>query len=124
MIRLVRILDILTRVFAAAAFILGVAFWFGYARSLTRMHIGLGTALIICLWMLAGIVLKKGGRTGLVALAVVWGLAIWPFGLLHAAILPGPWHWAIAVVHVAVGALTIVIARQLANASGTERRAP
>jgi hypothetical protein len=115
-------LDILIRLLAAAALMLGVAFWFGYARSLTRLHILLGTALIICLWMLAGIVWKRAGRTGLVALAVAWGLAIWPFGLLHAAILPGPAHWVIAVAHAALGAFTVVLGRQLASASLTERR--
>jgi hypothetical protein len=122
MARLVRTLDIVIRLLAASALSLGVAFWLGYARSLTGLHMLLGTALIICLWTLAGVVWKSVGRTGLVALAVAWGLAIWPFGLLHAAILPGPSHWVIAVVHAAAGAFTVVIGRQLANASLTERR--
>jgi hypothetical protein len=116
MTRLAGIVNILVRVFAVAALVLGVAFWFGYGRSLTRLHMGLGTALILCLWMLAGLVWKNAGRPGLVVLAVVWGLAIGPFGLVHAAILPGPWHWVIAVVHAAAGAYTVVIGRQLANA--------
>jgi hypothetical protein len=73
--RLTHVLNMLIRVFAAGVLILGLAFWFGYARSFTRLHIGFGTGLVMCLWLLAGIVWKSGGHNGLMAFAAPWGLA-------------------------------------------------
>jgi hypothetical protein len=69
MSRLSKVLNILIHVFAASALILGLAFWFGCAQSLTQLHIGLGTGLVVCLWPLAGIGWKNGGHRGLVAFA-------------------------------------------------------
>ena len=37
-----RVLSVLVRAFGAAALVLGLAFWLGYARSLTQLHIWLG----------------------------------------------------------------------------------
>jgi hypothetical protein len=116
MTSLVRVLNVALRVIAGAALILGIAFWFGLARALTVWHMVLGTALILCLWVLAGVVWMHVGRTGLVALAVAWGLFTWAFGVVHAAILPGPWHWLVAVSHPAAGVLCVVIGGQLATA--------
>jgi hypothetical protein len=114
MTSLVRVLRVALGVIAGAALILGIAFWFGYARALTVWHMILGTALILCLWALAGVVWARVGRTGLVALAVAWGLFTWAFGVVHAAILPGPWHWLVALGHPAAGVLCVLIGRQLA----------
>jgi hypothetical protein len=116
MTRFARLLNILIRVFALGALSLGLAFWFGYAWSLTRLHIGFGTGLVICLWLLAGIVWRNVGHNGLVAFAAAWGLVIWLFGFAHGRLLPGPGHWMAAAAHLALGVLTIAIGRQLAIA--------
>jgi hypothetical protein len=116
MTSLVRVLNVALGVIAGAALILGIAFWFGLARAWTLWHMVLGTALILCLWALAGIVWAQVGRRGLVALSVAWGLFTWVFGVVHAAILPGPWHWLVALGHPAAGVLCVVIGRQLATA--------
>ena len=116
MTSLVRVLHVALRVIAGAALILGIAFWFGLARALTLWHMVLGTALILCLWALAGVVWARVRRTGLAALAVAWGLFTWAFGVVHPAILPGPWHWLVALGHPAAGVLCVLIGRQLAAA--------
>ena len=36
------VLQGLIKVFGAAALLLGLAFWLGYARPLTQLHVGLG----------------------------------------------------------------------------------
>jgi hypothetical protein len=124
MTSLVRVLNMALRVIAGAALMLGLAFWFGFARSLTVWHMGLGTALIVCLWVLAGVVWAGAGRTGLVALAVAWGLFTWGFGVVQAAILPGPWHWLVALGHPAAGVLCVVIGGQLATVYLDKRSLP
>jgi hypothetical protein len=124
MTSLVRVLNMALRVIAGAALSLGVAFWFGVARTLTVWHMMLGTALVVCLFTLAGVVWARAGRTGLVALAVAWGLFTWGFGLAHAAILPGSWHWLVAVAHPAAGVLCVVLGRQLATAYLATRSLP
>ena len=124
MSRLSNVLNILIRVFAASALILGLAFWFGYARSLTQLHIGLGAGLVLCLWLLAGIVWKNGGHNGLVVFAAAWGLASVLFGVTHGRLLLGPEHWVLEVAHLSLGLLTILIARQLVNATTEKGVAP
>jgi hypothetical protein len=124
MTSLVRVLNVALRVIAGAALLLGIAFWFGLARALTVWHMVLGTALILCLWALAGVVWARVGRTGLVALAVAWGLFTWGFGVVHPAILPGPWHWLVALGHPAAGVLCVMIGQQLATAYFGNRSVP
>jgi hypothetical protein len=54
MSRLVQVVYIASRIFAATALSLGLAFWLGYARSLTRVHIALGTGLVVRARILPG----------------------------------------------------------------------
>jgi hypothetical protein len=110
------LLNVFIRVVGAAALVLGLAFWLGYGRSFTRLHMGLGAGLVIAMWALAGIVWRNAGRPALAAFAGAWGAVTLAFGITHGGLLPGPWHWVVAVVHLASGALTIVIGRTLAKA--------
>jgi hypothetical protein len=111
----VKVLTIGLRAIAGAALLLGVAFWLGYARELTRVHMGLGSLLILCLWILTIVVWVGARRHGLAALAIAWGLATWVFGLFQAAILPGPWHWVVEVAHPASAIVAVAIGGQLAS---------
>ena len=111
----VKVLNIGLRALAGAALLLGVAFWLGYARELTRVHMGLGSLLVLCLWILTVVVWARARRHGLAALAIAWGLGTWVFGLFQAAILPGPWHWVIQTAHPASAIVAVVIGRQLAS---------
>jgi hypothetical protein len=119
----VKVLDRGLRVIAGAALLLGVAFWFGYARELTVVHMGLGSLMVVCLWVLAVVVWLRTRRTGLTALALAWGAGTWAFGVFQAAILPGPAHGVIAVAHLAAGVAAVVIGGRLASAYGPEGRA-
>jgi hypothetical protein len=121
MLRLAHVLNIVIRVLAATALILGVAFWLGYARSFTRVHIAIGTGLVLCLWVLAGIAWRNSGRIGLAVLAVAWGLGTWLFGFMHGGLMPGSLHWGVATTHLATGVIAVVIARLLASGL-TDRR--
>jgi hypothetical protein len=122
MFRLAHVLNIVIRVLAATALILGLAFWLGYAGSLTGVHIAIGAGLVLCLWVLAGIAWRNGGRTRLVAFAAAWGLGTWLFGFTHGGLMPGSLHWIVRITHLATVVIAVVIARQLASGV-TDRRA-
>jgi hypothetical protein len=121
MLRLAHVLNILIRVLTATALILGFAFWLGYARSFTRLHIAIGTGLVLCLWVLAAIAWRRGGRISLVVFAAAWGLGMWLFGYTHGGLMPGSLHWVVALTHLATGVIAVVIARQLAGGLNDRR---
>jgi hypothetical protein len=116
MLRLAHVLNIVIRVLAATALSLGVAFWLGYARSFTLLHMAIGTGLVLCLWVLAGILWRRGGRLGLATFATAWGLGTWLFGFTHGRLMPGSLHWIVALTHLATGVVAVVIAGQLVSA--------
>jgi hypothetical protein len=116
-----RVFNLLIRICGAGALVLGLAFWFGYARSFTHLHIAFGIGLVISLWVLAGIAWRRTARTGLVLFAAVWGFVTWIFGTTHGQILPGSFHWVIEVAHLAMGAVAIAAGGLLAGAVARRR---
>src|SRR5829696_5397700 len=124
MLRLAHVLNVVIGVLAATALILGLAFRLGYARSFTRLHIAIGTGLVLCLWVLAAIAWRTVGRLGLVAFAAAWGLGTWLFGFTQGRLMPGSLHWIVAIAHLATGVMAVVIARQLASGLTNNRVLP
>lgn len=116
--------NILIRVCGAGALALGLAFWLGYARSLTQLHIGFGIGLVVSLWALAGIAWRNRAGSGLVAFAAAWGLVIWVLGVTQIQILPGSLHWVVEVAHLAVGVIAMYLGGQLSSAVAHRRVAP
>jgi hypothetical protein len=125
-----RVLNTLIRICGAGALVLGLAFWLGYGRSLTPLHIALGIGLVICLWALTGVAWRYTSNTGLMLFAAGWGLVTWILGMTHDQILPGSRHWAIELTHLVVGVIAIVLGGVLEGAvarnvgvakSGTEQ---
>jgi hypothetical protein len=119
----VNVLNVSLRAIGGAALLLGVAFWFGYGRELTRVHMGLGSLLILCLGVLTVVVWVRVRRHGLAALAIAWGFATWAFGVFQAAILPGPLHWVVQTLHPASAVVAVMIGGQLASVYVRERPA-
>ena len=114
-----RFLEALLRLCGTAALILGLAFWLGYGRSFTLLHIRLGIAVVVILWVLAGLAWRAGARLGLVAFAVGWGVLVWQLGVNQGQLLPGAFHWVVAVAHLLVGMIAIGLGERLARASKT-----
>jgi len=111
-----RILNIMIRLCGTGALLLGVAFWLGFARGLTQLHMGLGIGLVISLWALAWIVWRSTKRNSLVAFAAIWGGVSWLLGIAQSQILPGSLHWVVQVTHLVVGGTTIAIGNLLVSA--------
>jgi hypothetical protein len=111
-----RLLEGLLRLCGSAALLLGLAFWLGYGRSLTQVHIRLGTAVVVLLWVIAGLAWRAGASVRLVALAVGWGFLVWFLGMRQGRILPGSFHWVVEVAHLVVGMGAIALGERLAAA--------
>ncbi|HEX6799277.1 MAG TPA: hypothetical protein VF116_16325 [Ktedonobacterales bacterium] len=93
---------------------LGLLFWSGNADALIPVHMLLGIALVLALWILAALAAVAGVNLGLVALAFVWGLVVPALGLTQERLLPGGAHWIIQVLHLLVGITAIALAQVLA----------
>jgi hypothetical protein len=111
-----RVLNVLIRTFGAGAVALGLAFWLGYARSLTQLHMWLGIGLVLSVWAVSLIAWRTTGRSGLAALGTVCGIVSVPFGVLQSVILPGPFHWVVQLAHLALGVIMIGVGGRLAIA--------
>jgi uncharacterized membrane protein YczE len=118
-----RVLNIMIRVFGGAALALGLAFWLGYARSFTLLHIRFGMGVVLSLWALAAIAWWTTGRHSLALFAAAWGLATLVFGMTQIQLMPGPFHWIVKVAHLGVGVVAMALGAQLAIAI-TLGRAP
>jgi len=90
---------------------LGTLFWIGYAYTLIPVHIVIGSILVLALMTIGVLAIAARVRRGLAAFELVWGLALAAFGVQQAAILIGPLHWIIRVVHL----LMAVVAMQLGS---------
>ena len=116
-----RLLNVLVRVFGGGALALGLAFWMGYARSLTGLHMGFGIGLVVSLWALAAMAWRNTAAGGLVALAALLGLVTWILGFTQTRILPGSSHWLVEVAHLALGVTSIAVARRVVGAAAEGR---
>ena len=119
-----RVLNILIRICGGAALALGVAFWLGYARALTVLHIRFGIVVVLSLWVLAAIAWWKTTRHSLALFTTAWALATLVFGMMQAQLLPGPLHWIVKVAHLGVGVVALGLGAQLATAIAVERAHP
>jgi hypothetical protein len=106
---------VVIRVLGTALIILGLLFWTGNALALIPVHMLLGLALVLGLWTQAGLAARAGEQPGLVALAIAWGFVVPLLGLTQDALLPGPAHWLVKLLHLLVGLTAIGLAELLAR---------
>ena len=109
----VTVCQILVRVLGPIMIILGVLFWTGNALTLVPLHMLLGIAVVLLLWILAGMAAIARVPVGLVAFAAIWGLIVPALGVMQSGLLPGDLHWVIQVLHLAVGLVALALADRL-----------
>jgi hypothetical protein len=112
----------LLRVLAAAQLIVGIGFWTGHWFGLRSLHIALGVAFVLVLWIVAGLSLREGRGRALAVFSLVWGALLAAFGMGQQRLLIGDSHWIIRVVHLATAIVAMVIAGRLGQS--TVRRLP
>lgn len=115
MTKAAKVMLMLIRAIGFFQIVVGVMIWMGMGLHPPVIHIAVGVVFVVALWVLA--VLGAQARAGvpLVALLLVWGALTAVFGMAQAAILPGPNHWIIRVLHLLVGVAAIGQAEALAG---------
>jgi hypothetical protein len=119
------VLRILVSAIGAVMIVLGLLFWTGNAFALLPLHMLLGIALVLMLWIIAVLALVARVNPILALVALIWGLIVPILGITQFQLLPGSLHWIIQTLHLLVGlvaiALANILARQIAQASATRR---
>lgn len=94
----------LFRLFGVTQVVLGVLFWTGRALDLTPLHMAVGMLFILTyFYLVATAKLAPKGLT----LALLLGLIIPVFGMMHARFVIGPMHWTIQVLHLLLGVVAM-----------------
>jgi hypothetical protein len=119
------VLRILVSAIGVVMIVLGLLFWTGNAFALLPLHMLLGIALVLMLWIIAVMALVARINPILAVVALIWGLIVPILGITQYQLLPGSLHWIIQTLHLLVGIIAIalanILARQIAQASTTRR---
>jgi uncharacterized membrane protein len=94
--------------------ILGIVIWTGKADQIISLHRFLGIVIVLALWTLAYVAGRSGVSSGIIAVAVVWGLIAPILGLSQTQVLTGNGHWIIQVLHLLIGLGIITLGEMLA----------
>ena len=116
----IRISAMVLRICALAALILGILFWTNNAKGLTLVHILLGFAVVISLWVLGIAQGFRGGSFGLALATFVVGLLLAFVGLFQTRWLTNDMHWIIQVIHLLLALAAIGLGEMIA--ATTRRR--
>jgi hypothetical protein len=119
------VLRILVSTIGTIMIVLGLLFWTGNALALLPLHMLLGIALVMLLWIIAVMALVARANRILALSALIWGLVVPILGLTQYQLLPGSLHWIIQALHLLVGitaiALANILARQIMHVSATRQ---
>jgi len=119
------VLRILVSAIGVVMIVLGLLFWTGNAFTLLPLHMLLGIALVLMLWIIAVMALVARVNPILAVVALIWGLVVPILGITQDQLLPGSLHWLVQALHLLAGlgaiALANILARQIAQASATRR---
>jgi thiamine transporter ThiT len=118
-------LDYGVRIAGVIALALGLALWSGRLYGLVNLHMVLGVVVVLGLWALAALALRRGVARGVAALALPWGLATLALGPSQTGLLVSELHWVVQVAHLLLGLGAIALAAVLAGSlQQAPRRAP
>ncbi|HLJ83623.1 MAG TPA: hypothetical protein VKT51_05565 [Candidatus Eremiobacteraceae bacterium] len=106
----------IVRLSFAGLVILGIAFWTGHAFNMVPLHMALGIALVVGLWITAILGFAARVPIGQPLLAIVWGFVVVGLGMAQTSLLPGSSHWVIQLLHLLVGMAAVGMNESLARA--------
>lgn len=110
-----QIAQILVRVTGVIQIVLGLLFWLGTAYFLVPVHILSGLIFVTAIWVLAALYLRAGLDARFGVAVILYGLLVVALGMRQGILLPGPLHWIIRVVHLAVGLGAMALAQRLSS---------
>jgi hypothetical protein len=104
----IQVASLMLRVFGTLALILGLLFWVGIGLNLIAIHMLLGLLVVLLLWIVGvGQAFSRNGSWVLAIGALALGALTIVFGLRQSALLVGPFHWVIQVIHLLLGVLAV-----------------
>jgi hypothetical protein len=108
----------LIRLIGVCLLILGFMFWARRGYQYVPVHVGLGIALVVLLWVLSVIGFTARVKPGLVLAGLLWGLLVLWLGMTMrsgrlATVFPGHAYEAVRVLHFLVGLGAIGVAESL-----------
>jgi len=104
----IRIASIALSFAGLLALILGLLVWANHGLNLIQMHMLLGLLAVGALWVIGiGQTFSKGGSWLIAVCALVVGAAMIIIGLNQSALMLGPFHWVIQILHLVLGLLVI-----------------
>lgn len=106
----------------ALLLLLGLIIWTGSGDALVPIHAAAGSLLVISLWTIAVISARNGFPTRIVAVIVIWSLAVVAFGLTQDRLVEGDWHWTIQVLHLVASMSLVAIGQRLTTALGRRQK--
>jgi uncharacterized membrane protein len=116
MSKTIGVLGMLARLLGAVQIVVGLAMWFGWAKSAVALHSALGSIFVLVVWIIAIIALfALSTRLLPLITLLVAGVALW-FGMAQTTLLVGSTHWAVRLAHLLVGLATMGLAESLAKA--------
>jgi hypothetical protein len=115
-VALSRALQMLVRILGAIVLVLGLVFWTGNGLTAVPLHMLLALLLVVCVWALAGLAWVRARAIGLALAGIVLGVLVVWFGYQQTALLPGPNHWLVQVVHLLLGLAVIGVGEMLGGA--------
>ena len=121
---------LLVGVAGIAVLVLGLLFWSGNPSVLSMMgtllpiHMHLGEALVLGLWILGVQALIARVSSGLAVLVLAWGLLVPALGMMHPSLMPGGMHWVIQLTHLLVGVVALGLGHMLAARIGAALKNP
>lgn len=104
------------RVAGTLQLVLGALFWTGHAYNYLPLHIISGSLIVLTLWAVAVLALMVRTHRGLAVFGLLWGLVLPAFGMQQAAVLVGPMHWIVRVIHLVMGLAAMALAGILGQA--------
>lgn len=96
--------------------VLGLLFWSGNALTLTNEHEMLGVLVVLALWTLAFVALRKGVSVGLVIGGLLLGVVVIGFGMTQTSLMNGATRAVvetIKVIHLLLGLALISLGEVL-----------
>ena len=122
----IRIASVVLSFAGLLALILGLLIWTAGASNLIQMHMLLGLLAVAALWVIGiGQAVSKGGSWPIAICALVVGAIMVLLGWNQSALMVGPFHWVIQIVHLVLGLLVIGLGhmgtaryRKSANSTG------
>jgi hypothetical protein len=104
----IRIASVVLSFAGLLALILGLLVWTNRGLNLIQMHMLLGLLAVGALWVIGiGQAVSRGGSWVIAANALVIGAAMIVIGLNQSALMLGPFHWVIQLIHLVLGLLVI-----------------